>query len=50
MTADSSPATRPTVSRSPQRSRITNGSDLLPTTDGRSFHARLFRDLCDSLA
>lgn len=50
MTAASSPAARTAASRSPQRSRITNGSDLLPTTDGRSAWARLFRDLCDSLA
>jgi hypothetical protein len=32
------------------RSRITNGSDLLPTVDGRSAWARAFRDVVESLA
>lgn len=31
------------------RSRITNGSDLLPTIDGRSAWARMFRDVCGAL-
>jgi hypothetical protein len=31
------------------RSRITNGSDLLPTIDGRSAWARMFRDTCEAL-
>ena len=32
------------------RSRMTNGADILPTVDGRSAWARMFRDLCESLA
>lgn len=46
-----SPKVRPLAGvRSAQRSRITNGSELLPGTDGRSTWARLFKDLCDSLS
>ena len=41
-------ATKP---RSPlAKSRIANGSDLLPTVDGRSTWAKMFRDFCDALA
>ncbi len=35
-------ATKPTA-----RSRVTNGSRLLPNTDGRSVWARRLRDLCE---
>ncbi len=48
--ATSSPPDRTASARSPQRSRITNGTGLLPTVDARSAWARLFRDLCDTLA
>lgn len=42
------PAYKP---RSPlAKSRLTNGSDLLPGTDGRSLWARMFRDVCETLA
>lgn len=45
--SDSPPvAPRPAVSRS----RITNGSELLPGVDGRSVWARLHRDLIETLA
>lgn len=34
---------------SPQRSRITNGSAMLPGVDGRSMTARRYRDLVEAL-
>jgi hypothetical protein len=41
--------TIPPVSRKPaaHRSRVTNGSKLLPATDGRSMTARRFKDLVE---
>jgi hypothetical protein len=32
------------------RSRVTNGSDILPDVDGRSFIARRFRDISEAVA
>lgn len=48
--ANSPPDRQPVTAKSAQRSRISNGSELLPGTDGRSVWARLFRDLCEGLA
>jgi len=50
--ADCGGESAPALDRSARfnRSRITNGSDLLPTVDGRSAYARMFRDLCEALA
>lgn len=47
MTADTS-----TIDPQPGkgRARITNGSELLPTVDGRSTWARLFRDIVEAMA
>lgn len=45
-TADKSPTERPATARS----RIANGSDLLPQTDGRSAWARMFRDVVEAMA
>jgi hypothetical protein len=35
--------------RSPARSRVSNGSDVLPNTDGRSFVVRRYRDITDAI-
>jgi hypothetical protein len=41
----------PITARKPtQRSRVTNGNELLPDVDGRSPTARRYRDLCASIA
>jgi len=44
-----SPKTIPQIERRPSkhRSRVTNGSKLLPATDGRSMTARRFKDLVE---
>lgn len=43
--------TAPVASRSPTlRSRLSNGSKLLPMTDGRSATARRFKDLVEDIA
>jgi hypothetical protein len=46
-----SPVDRPQVSRLPaaQRSRVTNGKELLPDIDGRSARARRFKDITAAL-
>jgi hypothetical protein len=53
---DKSPTDRPTTAAQPPterpastRSRLTNGSELLPGTDARSTWARLFKDVTLSL-
>jgi|SRR6516165_1550422 len=43
---ENSPPDRSPVAGRPARSRITNGTALLPTVDGRSLWARLMRDTC----
>jgi hypothetical protein len=44
-----SPSSRRKVARDPQRSRITNGKDLLPDIDGRSAMARRFKDITSAV-
>lgn len=47
---DSAMTAEPKAERSTlARSRLTNGSELLPDVDGRSTWARLFRDLLESM-
>jgi hypothetical protein len=44
-------ASAATPPRKPEaRSRVTNGSDILPGIDGRSLIARRYRDICAALA
>ena len=50
MTADTATKAKPKPRSPLAKSRLTNGSDLLPTTDGRSVWARMFRDMCETLA
>src|SRR5215471_14249443 len=45
----SSPSGRRKVARDPQRSRITNGRDVLPDIDGRSAMARRFKDIMSAV-
>lgn len=47
MMQDTPPVTRP---KEPHRSRVTNGSKLLPLADGRSVTARRFKDLTEFIA
>jgi hypothetical protein len=50
--AQKSPTTRPKVARlsAAQRSRLSNGKDILPSCDGRSAAARRYRDIASAVA
>jgi hypothetical protein len=43
------PVDRRNVGGKPQRSRVTNGRDLLPDIDGRSAMARRFKDITSAI-